>query len=89
MKKLVLKGLEKAAEALKDLEDDYMAFVVCDKKTKEVCVDGYCVAFPCFSIGDLIEEDDEIYDIKVYQTMTAEELGDYIEFLISLKPFIK
>lgn len=78
-------GLEKAAEALKDLKDDYMAFVGCDKKTKEVWVEGYCVALPCFFMEDMIEEYDETYDIKVYQPMTAEELGDYIDFLISLK----
>lgn len=88
MKNLIIKGLEKAVEDLKNLEDGEMAFVDYDIETQEVWVDGTCPADLIFSMDDIATKIDSLLEIKVCNPMIKEELQDYIEFFLGYKGLV-
>ena len=85
MEDMLFKGLKKAVEDLKEMEDGDVAFVTYDKKSHKVVVDGYCE--DCFlytSFSDIIADVGEFLDFKVFKPMTEKELKDLIEFGIDM-----
>ena len=83
MGNLIIKGLKKAVEDLKKMEDGYVALATYNKETKEFFVEGYCVnCFFVTSPDDMVEDLEEFVDFKILNPMEEEELRDWIEFFI-------